>query len=52
MINENVEALCQKCGQPFTMFLQEMAAQNLIVVCPRCAAEQDCGPATAIAESA
>ncbi len=50
MSNETAEALCEKCGQPFTAFLQEMAAQNLKVICPKCAAEEECGaaPATAV----
>jgi formylmethanofuran dehydrogenase subunit E len=37
-----VQALCEKCGQTFTLFLEEMAAQNQKVVCPKCAAAKDC----------
>lgn len=45
MSPEMVEALCSKCGEVFTMFLQEMADKNEKVVCPRCAAELECGMA-------
>jgi ribosomal protein S27AE len=47
MSPETVEALCEKCGQSFTAFLEEMAAHNEKVVCPKCAAAEDCGPAVA-----
>jgi len=52
MGNQTVEALCEKCGQPFAMFLEEMAARNLKVVCPRCAEDDTCNPPVSEAKSA
>jgi DNA-directed RNA polymerase subunit RPC12/RpoP len=46
MSEGTVEAVCEKCGQTFTMFLNEMAARNLKVVCPRCAGEKARKPPT------
>jgi len=42
MTEETVEALCEQCGETVHMFLREMADKNLRVVCPRCAALDDC----------
>lgn len=42
MSEETIEALCERCGETFHMFLREMADKNLRVVCPRCAALEDC----------
>ena len=43
MGNQPVNAVCEKCGQTFSIFLEQMAAKNLLVICPRCAAEEQCG---------
>ncbi|HKS77021.1 MAG TPA: hypothetical protein VJQ82_27680 [Terriglobales bacterium] len=42
MAEQTVDAVCEKCGQTFKTFLEQMADKNLRVICPRCAAEQQC----------
>jgi DNA-directed RNA polymerase subunit RPC12/RpoP len=44
MNDDSIEALCNRCGKSFSMFLHEMADQNAKVVCPDCRAGVDCGP--------
>ncbi len=34
--SETIDALCQHCGQAFSVFLHEMADKNAKVVCPNC----------------
>ncbi len=45
MSPEMVDAFCSKCGATFKMFLDQMAAHNEKVVCPKCAATADCSAA-------
>jgi DNA-directed RNA polymerase subunit RPC12/RpoP len=42
--DDSIEALCNRCGKTFSMFLHEMADQNAKVVCPDCGAAVDCEP--------
>jgi hypothetical protein len=42
MSEQTVDAFCEKCGQTFKTFLQQMADKNLRVVCPKCAEQEEC----------
>jgi DNA-directed RNA polymerase subunit RPC12/RpoP len=44
MSDDSIEALCNRCGKSFSMFLHEMADQNAKVVCPDCRGGVDCEP--------
>jgi hypothetical protein len=44
MPEETIDALCNHCGQAFSVFLHEMADQNAKVVCPNCRENVDCDP--------
>jgi hypothetical protein len=44
MPSDSIDRLCENCGQTFSAFLHEMAAQNEKVVCPNCRANPDCKP--------
>ena len=47
-MSDEIDMLCEQCGQTFSAFLHEMADQNEKVVCPNCRANRDCGaPKTA-----
>ncbi|MFZ0479927.1 MAG: hypothetical protein WAL71_12320 [Terriglobales bacterium] len=39
--NDNLESLCQHCGQALSDFLREMENHNAEVVCPSCGKPQD-----------
>jgi len=41
-MSDEIDMLCEKCGQTFSAFLHEMADQNEKVVCPNCRASRDC----------
>ena len=43
MGEQTVDAICENCGATFKAFLEQMADKNLRVICPRCAAEEQCG---------
>jgi len=42
-MSDEIDMLCEECGQTFSAFLHEMADQNEKVVCPNCRASRDCG---------
>lgn len=42
MHSQHVEIECTGCGHVFKAFLEEMAAKNEKIVCPKCGA--GCGP--------
>jgi len=42
--DDSIEALCNHCGQTFSVFLHRMEQQNSKVVCPICQKENDCLP--------
>jgi DNA-directed RNA polymerase subunit RPC12/RpoP len=44
-MGDEIDMLCEECGQTFSAFLHEMADQNEKVVCPNCRASRDCGGA-------
>ena len=41
-MSDEIDMLCEECGQTFSAFLHEMADQNEKVVCPNCRASRDC----------
>jgi DNA-directed RNA polymerase subunit RPC12/RpoP len=41
---EQIDALCNRCGRTFSTFLHQMEEQNAKVVCPDCATEQGQNP--------
>jgi DNA-directed RNA polymerase subunit RPC12/RpoP len=44
MSPEQVDVLCEHCGQTFSAFLHEMAEKNAKVVCPNCGGNRDSKP--------
>jgi DNA-directed RNA polymerase subunit RPC12/RpoP len=44
MSPEQVDLLCEHCGQTFSAFLHEMADKNAKVVCPNCRGKGDSEP--------
>ncbi len=41
-MSDEIDMLCEECGQTFSAFLHEMADKNEKVVCPNCRASRDC----------
>ncbi len=41
-MSDEIDMLCEECGQTFSAFLHEMADKNAKVVCPNCRASRDC----------
>src|SRR3977135_4221601 len=41
-MSDEIDMLCEECGQTFSAFLHEMADKNERVVCPNCRAGRDC----------
>jgi uncharacterized Zn finger protein (UPF0148 family) len=41
MTDQNLEELCQHCGQALSNFLHQMEEHNAEVVCPSCGKTQD-----------
>ena len=42
IMSDEIDMLCEECGQTFSAFLHEMADKNEKVVCPNCRASRDC----------
>jgi DNA-directed RNA polymerase subunit RPC12/RpoP len=41
MGNDQIDLLCEHCGQTLSAFLHEMAEKNAKVVCPNCGGSHD-----------
>ena len=41
MGDDQIDLLCENCGQALSDFLQQMAEKNAKVVCPNCAGSDD-----------
>jgi len=42
IMSDEIDMLCEECGQTFSAFLHEMADKNAKVLCPNCRASRDC----------
>ena len=52
MSDENIDLLCEDCGQTFSDFLHEMADQNAkVTTCPKCGKIHDFTPKAAKPEA-
>jgi DNA-directed RNA polymerase subunit RPC12/RpoP len=47
MSEDQIDLLCEHCGQTFSAFLHQMAEKNEKVVCPNCGASHGCEPVKA-----
>jgi DNA-directed RNA polymerase subunit RPC12/RpoP len=41
-MSDEIDMLCERCGQTFSAFLHEMADKNAKVLCPKCQSSRDC----------
>jgi Zn finger protein HypA/HybF involved in hydrogenase expression len=42
IMSDEIDMLCEKCGQTFSAFLHEMADKNAKLLCPKCRESRDC----------
>jgi formylmethanofuran dehydrogenase subunit E len=52
MSPDQIDQLCEHCGETFSKFLHELAEKNAKVVCPNCGTESGSQPAAKPAASA